>query len=47
MMDDKQSVILAVTVIAIVYMWVQPVNTTLLVAIASGLFGLAVGKVSK
>jgi len=46
-MDDKQSVILAVTVIALASMWAQPTDTTLLVAIASGLFGVAVGKATK
>jgi len=44
MMDDKQSVILAVTIIALTSMWAQPVDTTLLVAVVSGLFGVAVGK---
>jgi len=46
-MDDKQSVILAVTVIALASMWAQPADTTLLVAVVSGLFGVAVGKVLK
>ena len=46
-MDDKQSVILAVTVIALVSMWANPVDSTLLTAVVSGLFGVAVGKVLK
>ena len=46
-MDDKQSVILAVTVIVLVYMWLQPPDTTFLVAAMTGLFGVAVGKALK
>jgi len=46
-MDDKTYVIIAVTLIALIYMWKPIEDVTLLTSIVSGLFGVAVGKALK
>ena len=43
-MDDKDLVIMAVTVIAIVSLFVLADPTTIIASVLSGLFGLATGR---
>ena len=46
-MDDKTYVIIAATVIALISMFKPVDDLTLLTAIVSGMFGIAVGKGGK
>lgn len=46
-MDDKDLVIISVTIIAIISMFVITDPITIVTSIVSGLFGIAVGRKSK
>ena len=45
--DDKELVIVAVTVIAVLAIFRMPESDTIITSVVSGLFGVAVGKAGK